>query len=196
MHCSEGNTLSASLFRHTRESTRGQAAQRWAHYQESLITWLNGILQSEIASLETTRSALSMHNRSLHFMVALLKHTSPQVFINCVLLSPPRGGNAERGLSCLHHFLCMAQLPRPAAPTGLSTNNISGLTNHENNSDNDSCVFFKLCTDALKSGWTKFKVKVGADLQDDIRRCRLIRKMIGPENTLVMLVSPNQLYLH
>ncbi|KAA8580650.1 hypothetical protein FQN60_013608 [Etheostoma spectabile] len=28
----------------------------------------------------------------------------------------------------------------------------------------------QLCTDALNSGWTKFKVKVGADLEDDIRR--------------------------
>ncbi|KAM7390306.1 hypothetical protein PAMA_008466 [Pampus argenteus] len=45
----------------------------------------------------------------------------------------------------------------------------------------------QLCTDALKNGWTKFKVKVGADLEDDIRRCRLIRQMIGPGNTLVRL---------
>ncbi|XP_034562196.1 mitochondrial enolase superfamily member 1 [Notolabrus celidotus] len=48
----------------------------------------------------------------------------------------------------------------------------------------------ELCTDALKSGWTKFKVKVGADLEDDIRRCRLIRQMIGPENTL--MIDANQ----
>lgn len=55
----------------------------------------------------------------------------------------------------------------------------------------DSCVSLKLCTDALKSGWTKFKVKVGADLEDDKRRCRLIRKMIGPSNALVSLfLSP------
>uniref|UniRef100_A0A8D0AKB1 L-fuconate dehydratase n=1 Tax=Sander lucioperca TaxID=283035 RepID=A0A8D0AKB1_SANLU len=52
------------------------------------------------------------------------------------------------------------------------------------------CVFLKLCTDALKSGWTKFKVKVGADLEDDIRRCRLIRQMIGPSNTL--MIDANQ----
>uniref|UniRef100_A0A452V100 Mitochondrial enolase superfamily member 1 n=1 Tax=Ursus maritimus TaxID=29073 RepID=A0A452V100_URSMA len=44
----------------------------------------------------------------------------------------------------------------------------------------------QLCTEALKDGWTRFKVKVGADLQDDIRRCRLIRNMIGPEKTLMM----------
>nr|XP_060631123.1 mitochondrial enolase superfamily member 1 [Anolis sagrei ordinatus] len=44
----------------------------------------------------------------------------------------------------------------------------------------------QLCTEALKDGWTRFKVKVGADLQDDIRRCRLIREMIGPENILML----------
>ncbi|KAM4543628.1 mitochondrial enolase superfamily member 1 [Fundulus diaphanus] len=48
----------------------------------------------------------------------------------------------------------------------------------------------QLCTDALQNGWTRFKVKVGADLEDDIRRCRLIRQMIGPDNTL--MIDANQ----
>ncbi|XP_029955467.1 mitochondrial enolase superfamily member 1 isoform X2 [Salarias fasciatus] len=48
----------------------------------------------------------------------------------------------------------------------------------------------QLCTDALQRGWTRFKVKVGADLQDDVRRCRLIREMIGPDN--VMMIDANQ----
>ncbi|XP_072544135.1 mitochondrial enolase superfamily member 1 [Salminus brasiliensis] len=48
----------------------------------------------------------------------------------------------------------------------------------------------KLCSAALAEGWTRFKVKVGADLQDDIRRCSLIRKMIGPEKTL--MIDANQ----
>ncbi|KAA0723853.1 Mitochondrial enolase superfamily member 1 L-fuconate dehydratase [Triplophysa tibetana] len=48
----------------------------------------------------------------------------------------------------------------------------------------------KLCSDALAQGWTKFKVKVGADIQDDIRRCGLIRKMIGPNN--ILMVDANQ----
>ncbi|XP_077884123.1 mitochondrial enolase superfamily member 1-like isoform X2 [Ictidomys tridecemlineatus] len=43
-----------------------------------------------------------------------------------------------------------------------------------------------LCAAALKDGWTRFKVKVGADLQDDMCRCRLIIDMIGPEKTLMM----------
>ncbi|KAJ8277630.1 hypothetical protein GJAV_G00077810 [Gymnothorax javanicus] len=48
----------------------------------------------------------------------------------------------------------------------------------------------QLCTKALKDGWTRFKVKVGLDLQDDIRRCGLIRQMIGPGNTL--MIDANQ----
>ncbi|XP_053873870.1 mitochondrial enolase superfamily member 1 isoform X3 [Malaclemys terrapin pileata] len=44
----------------------------------------------------------------------------------------------------------------------------------------------QLCTEALKDGWTRFKVKVGANLPDDIRRCRLIREMIGPDKTLML----------
>ncbi|XP_036761716.2 mitochondrial enolase superfamily member 1 isoform X4 [Manis pentadactyla] len=45
----------------------------------------------------------------------------------------------------------------------------------------------QLCMEALQDGWTRFKVKVGADLQDDIRRCRLIRHLIGPEKTLALV---------
>ncbi|XP_070557134.1 mitochondrial enolase superfamily member 1-like isoform X3 [Ptychodera flava] len=43
----------------------------------------------------------------------------------------------------------------------------------------------QLCNKALEEGWTKFKVKVGANLQDDKRRCALIRKMIGWENKMM-----------
>ncbi|TNM96550.1 hypothetical protein fugu_016211 [Takifugu bimaculatus] len=48
----------------------------------------------------------------------------------------------------------------------------------------------QLCTDALQKGWTKFKVKVGADLEDDRRRCRLLREIIGQSNTL--MIDANQ----
>lgn len=48
----------------------------------------------------------------------------------------------------------------------------------------------ELCTKALKEGWTRFKVKVGADLSDDIRRCKLIRELIGPSN--LMMLDANQ----
>lgn len=39
---------------------------------------------------------------------------------------------------------------------------------------------------ALAEGWTHFKMKVGGNLEDDIRRARLIRAEIGPERYLMM----------
>ena len=39
---------------------------------------------------------------------------------------------------------------------------------------------------ALAEGWTHFKMKVGADIEDDLRRARLIREEIGPERFLMM----------
>jgi len=40
--------------------------------------------------------------------------------------------------------------------------------------------------DALKSGWTEFKIKVGRDLAIDARRAALVRDEIGPRSTLMM----------
>ncbi|MEA2577951.1 MAG: L-fuconate dehydratase, partial [Chloroflexota bacterium] len=37
----------------------------------------------------------------------------------------------------------------------------------------------RLCREALAEGWTRFKLKVGADVDDDRRRARIIREEIG-----------------
>jgi L-fuconate dehydratase len=38
-----------------------------------------------------------------------------------------------------------------------------------------------LCREAIAEGWNHFKLKVGRDQADDIRRCRLVREEIGPD---------------
>jgi L-fuconate dehydratase len=43
-----------------------------------------------------------------------------------------------------------------------------------------------LCRAAVAEGWTHFKLKVGFDLQDDMRRAALMREEIGPERKLMM----------
>jgi L-fuconate dehydratase len=43
----------------------------------------------------------------------------------------------------------------------------------------------KLCQDALGEGWTHFKIKVGADIEDDIRRCTIIREEIGDRKLMM-----------
>ena len=42
----------------------------------------------------------------------------------------------------------------------------------------------------MSEGFTAFKLKVGSDLEDDIRRCRIMRNTIGWDNKL--MVDANQ----
>ena len=44
----------------------------------------------------------------------------------------------------------------------------------------------ELCQQALKQGFTRFKMKVGVSLSDDCRRAKLIRAQIGWEYPLMM----------
>uniref|UniRef100_A0A671VJ85 Mitochondrial enolase superfamily member 1 n=1 Tax=Sparus aurata TaxID=8175 RepID=A0A671VJ85_SPAAU len=94
------------------------------------------------------------------------EHTSPRVFITCA--------------DC---FFCLTedQMLKEGYPAYTTSCAWIGYSDEQ---------LKQLCTDALKSGWTKFKVKVGADLEDDTRRCRLIRQMIGPDKTL--MIDANQ----
>src|SRR6188474_2966657 len=48
----------------------------------------------------------------------------------------------------------------------------------------------RLCREALAEGWTAFKLKVGADIDDDRRRAAIVREEIGPDR--IMAVDANQ----
>src|SRR5690606_28377079 len=48
----------------------------------------------------------------------------------------------------------------------------------------------RLCREGIAAGWTHFKIKVGADLEDDLRRVALVRQEIGPDRKL--MVDANQ----
>ena len=54
----------------------------------------------------------------------------------------------------------------------------------------DDAKIRRLCREALGDGWERFKLKVGADVDDDIRRMRIVREEIGPERMLA--VDANQ----
>ena len=44
----------------------------------------------------------------------------------------------------------------------------------------------RLCREGVEQGWSHFKIKVGRDLHDDLRRAALVRAEIGPERKLMM----------
>ena len=48
----------------------------------------------------------------------------------------------------------------------------------------------RLCREALAEGWTAFKLKVGADIDDDRRRASIVRAEIGPDR--ILAVDANQ----
>ncbi len=50
----------------------------------------------------------------------------------------------------------------------------------------------RLAREGVAAGWTHFKLKVGRDLEDDIRRCRILREEIGPDRTL--MIDANQIW--
>lgn len=50
----------------------------------------------------------------------------------------------------------------------------------------------RLCREAIDEGWTHVKVKVGGDIEGDLRRCRLIRDELGPDRK--MMLDANQVW--
>src|SRR5436190_1912700 len=50
----------------------------------------------------------------------------------------------------------------------------------------------RLCRDGMADGWSHFKIKVGRDLADDVRRAALIREEIGPDRKL--MADANQVW--
>jgi L-fuconate dehydratase len=44
----------------------------------------------------------------------------------------------------------------------------------------------RLCREGVERGWSHFKIKVGRDLADDLRRAALVRREIGPDRKLML----------
>jgi L-fuconate dehydratase len=49
-----------------------------------------------------------------------------------------------------------------------------------------------LAREAVAEGWTHLKLKVGVDIDDDVRRARIVREEIGPDRKL--MVDANQIW--
>ena len=50
----------------------------------------------------------------------------------------------------------------------------------------------RLCQEAVDEGYQHVKLKVGANLEDDVRRCGIAREVIGPDRTL--MIDANQVW--
>ncbi|HET6502982.1 MAG TPA: enolase C-terminal domain-like protein [Amycolatopsis sp.] len=54
----------------------------------------------------------------------------------------------------------------------------------------DDARLRRLCQESVDAGWEAVKLKVGADLEDDRRRCAIAREVIGPDRRL--MIDANQ----
>jgi L-fuconate dehydratase len=50
----------------------------------------------------------------------------------------------------------------------------------------------RLCRQSLAQGWNHFKIKVGRDIDEDRRRCAIVREEIGPDRRL--MIDANQVW--
>jgi L-fuconate dehydratase len=50
----------------------------------------------------------------------------------------------------------------------------------------------RLCRQGVSQGWQAFKIKVGRDLEEDRRRCAIMRQEIGPDRRL--MIDANQVW--
>ena len=54
----------------------------------------------------------------------------------------------------------------------------------------DDATLERLCREAVAAGWNSVKLKVGVDLEHDVRRCAIAREVLGPRRRL--MIDANQ----
>jgi L-fuconate dehydratase len=50
----------------------------------------------------------------------------------------------------------------------------------------DDAKIRRLCQEGIDNGWTFFKIKVGANIDEDVRRAGVMREVIGPDRNLML----------
>jgi L-alanine-DL-glutamate epimerase-like enolase superfamily enzyme len=127
---------------------------------------------------------------AIHALWKLLADMSPAELVRCVdfrymtdvltpeqaveLLAARAGGKAERE----------AEMRRQGYPAYSTSVGWLGFSDEE---------VRRRCRSAVAEGWNDVKVKVGGDLEADVRRAAIIREEIGPGRRLMMM-DANQVW--
>ncbi|MCR9260537.1 MAG: fuconate dehydratase [Pseudomonadaceae bacterium] len=118
-----------------------------------------------------------------------LADMSPEQLVSAIDFSNIRDVmDADRALEILHH-----QRPhREARIEQLASEGHPAYTTSAGWLGYPDKQIEKLAREAAADGWQAIKIKVGRDLQDDIRRCALIRKILGED--LLLMIDANQVW--
>jgi len=170
----------------TLEEFSEQPGQFWRHLTgDSQLRWVGpekGVIH--LATAAVVNALWDLWAKSVNKPLwQLVSDLSPQQLVDCIdfryltdALSPAAaldhlqqlaGTKAER----------IAHLQREGYPAYTTSAGWLGYSDER---------LRELCRKCLAEGWDVFKIKVGRDLEDDVRRCRIIREEIGWDRRMMM----------
>lgn len=177
---------------HTLEEFTNSMGDFWAHINgDSQLRWLGpekGVIHLAAAAVVNAVWDLwaKAENKPLWRLVAEL---SPEQFVRCIDFRYITDViTAEQALEMLEKQASTKQ----QRIEKLLSKGYQAYSTSAGWLDYSDDKLRHLCQQLLDQGWTHVKLKVGLDLEDDKRRCRIVRDMIGPD--LKLMVDANQVW--
>ena len=158
----------------------------WRHVTgDSQLRWLGpekGVIH--LATAAVVNAFWDLHAKSERKPLwKLLADMSPERLVGCVdfrhisdALTP------EQALE----ILCATEPTRPEREAEMRRDGFPAYTTSTAWLGYSEDEMRGLAREAIAAGWTNFKMKVGRDLEDDLRRAALLREEIGPDRRLMM----------
>jgi L-fuconate dehydratase len=173
----EGRTLEAITadFRTFHHSLTQDAQLRWIGPEKGIVHMATGAVVNAIWDLWARREGKPLWK--------LLADMSPEQIVSCIdfmwitdALTP------DEALAILRKNAPSrgpreAEMLRDGFPAYTTSTGWIGYSDEK---------VRRLCREAVAAGWTHFKMKVGQDLDANIRRAALMKEEIGPGRTLMM----------
>jgi L-fuconate dehydratase len=148
---------------------------RWLGPEKGILHMATGALLNAVWDLQARKQGQPLWK--------LLVDMSPEQLVSCIdfsyisdVLSP------EQALQILRD----KQATRPAREAEMREQGFPAYTTSTGWLGYPDEKVRRLCREALRQGWTAFKMKVGQSLDDNLRRAALMREEIGPGCKLMM----------
>lgn len=153
----------------------GDSQLRWVGPEKGVIHMATGAIVNAVWDLYAKLEEKPLWR--------LLADMSPEQLVACVdFRSITDAITPEEAIALLKRHVCtrkerIAEMEQTGYPAYTTSAGWLGYSDEK---------LRDLCRACQAEGWTMFKIKVGRDLEDDIRRCRIIREEVGPEARLMM----------
>ena len=188
--CAAVESLRHLVIGQTLESFQSEPGAFWRHLTgDSQLRWLGpekGVIHLATAAVVNALWDLLARSERKPLW-RLLCDLTPEQLVNCIdfryltdaltpgealaLMQAMTAGRAER----------IAELERDGYPAYTTSAGWLGYPDDK---------IRRLCREGIAGGWNHFKIKVGRSLEDDIRRCRIMREELGWDRKL--MVDANQ----